>query len=248
MIAALRAELRKLLTVRSTYILSLATVLFILLFAGLIDGYKASGELLNNPNYLAMEVTNALTLAAVFCGLIAILLFSHEYRYNTIMHTLTSVNNRGKVLLAKVLVMTVFAALFALVMGTLSPVAAHIGSQLAGHDAVAQTIPVRDLLWRGAFLVWGYVMIGLLLVALSRNQVFSVVALLFIPSTLEGIIGVLLKENAVYQPFAALNAVASGGASISPEKAALVFLAYMAAWWTTAWVLFMRRDATNNRS
>lgn len=246
MLPAIKAEFYKLFTVRSTYIIVACMVLLTLFFAGYTEGFKADKELLRSPGHLASEVTNALQAVTVFCGLIAILLFSHEYRYNTIMHTLTSINRRSKVLLAKILVMTGFAAGYALLIGILSPLASYGGIKLAGHELVAQSIPYSDLLWQGTFYVWGYAMLGLLLVALSRNQVFSVVAIFFIP-IIEGIAALILKAKAIYLPFTALGSVINDNPQITHQKAALVFAVWLASAWLMTWLLFLRRDATNNR-
>ncbi len=248
MFAALRAETRKLLSVRSTYVVVAGMILLTLFFAGYVDGFKGDAKIFKNPGDLALEVVNALNFTGVFCGLVAIMLFSHEYRYNTILHTLTSINRRSKVLLAKIVVMSGFAIVFALLVGVLSPLANYVGVHVAGHHLVAQTIPVSDLLWRGLFYTWGYAMAGLLFVALTRNQVFSIVGLFFFPLTIEGIATLLLKHNAIYLPFTSLNAVLSGNPDTTHRKAALVFLIWLAVAWLIAWLLFLRRDATNNRS
>lgn len=247
MLPAIKAEFRKLFTVRSTYVIVGFMVLLTLIFAGYTEGFKAKSDLLGSPNHLATEVRNAMSAVTVFCGLIAILLFSHEYRYNTIMHTLTSVNRRSKVLLAKIIVMTAFAVGYGLFFGSLAPFVSYLGIQLAGHELAAQTIPYGDLLWRGLFFVWGYAMIGLLLVALTRNQIFSVVALFFIPITIEQILGMLLKNNAIYLPFQALDSVLRNSHDLAPKKAAITVIIWLISIWLIAWLLFIRRDATNSR-
>ncbi len=246
--AAIKAEIRKLLSVRSTYVIVGGMILLTLFFAGYVDGFKGDAHILKDPNALGTEVINALNFTAVFCALIAILLFSHEYRYNTILHTLTSINRRSKVLLAKIVVMTGFAALFGLVIGALSPLATYAGVHLAGHELITQTLPISDLLWRALFYAWGYAMAGLLFVALTRNQVFAIVGLFFLPLTIEGVASLLLKKNAIYMPFTALNDVLTNSPDITHKKAALVFLVWLVSSWAIAWLLFLRRDATNNRS
>ena len=247
MIPAIKSEFLKLITVRSTYFILAFVLLIILFFAGYVEGYKAGPELINNPQMLGKEVINAISAVGIFCGLIAILLFSHEYRYNMIVYTMTSLRGRNQVLLAKIAVMTGFALAYGLAIAILSPLAAYMGAQLAGNDLVSQSIYYGDLLWRSWFYVWGMAMVGLLLVALTRNQVFSVVALFFIPVTVEGIATLLLKDNSIYLPFTALNSVINKTADISPPKAALVFMTYLLAWWAVAWILFLRRDANNSR-
>jgi ABC-2 type transport system permease protein len=243
MIPALKSEALKLLTVRSTYVITAIAALLILFFAGFTEGYKAAPALLRDSGLLAREVTAAITFSAIFAGLIAILLFSHEYRYNTIMHTLVSTNRRSKVLLAKIMVTSLFAIVFATVAGVLSPLATLAGSGLAGKELVTQVIPYSDLIWRSLFFIWGFAMAGLLLVALFRNQVMAIGAMFIIPSTVEPIAGALLKKNAEYLPFNALGAVIGDNPDTSHARGATIFLVHLAVWWLLAWLLFLRRDA-----
>lgn len=245
MFAALKAEFRKLFTVRSTYVIIAGATLLILFITGYARGFKADVKELHDVHYLVMAVINAIDVVAVFGSLIAIFLFSHEYRYNTIMHTLTSVNRRSKVLLAKILVMTSFAGLLALAVSMLAVLATYVGVHLAGHQLAVQSLPVSDLLWRGLFYAWGYAMIGLLLVVLTRNQAFSIVTLFFFPATVEGLLSLILKDNAAYLPFTALNGVLESSSHLSHPQAALVFLGWLLGLWAVAWLLFLRRDATN---
>src|SRR4030081_2547999 len=98
MIPALKAEFRKLLTVRSTYIIFALALVFVAFFAGYIEGFRTLPDHVHNPNALSEQVTSAVQAMSIFGALIALLLFAHEYRYNTIMHTLTLSNSRTKVL------------------------------------------------------------------------------------------------------------------------------------------------------
>jgi uncharacterized membrane protein len=75
-----------------------------------------------------------------------------------------------------------------------------------------------------------------------RNQIGTIVALIFLPGTVEGLLGLLLKENNFYLPFSALNGVINQ-IPFSHGKSALVALAYVAVGWIVAALLFKRRDA-----
>lgn len=85
-------------------------------------------------------------------------------------------------------------------------------------------------------------MIGLVLGALLRNQIAAIAAIFMFPSTIEPLMGLILKDNVVYLPFGSLFAVAAKS-PISYTHAALVFSAYMVCSWIIAWVLFLKRDA-----
>ena len=245
MIDAIRSEFRKLFTVRTTYIYILFAMLIVALFAGFGEGFKASPALLKNPGLLASEVTNAVGFVGIFAALAGLLLLAQEYRFNTIMYTLTASNSRTKVLVAKVFVVSIFAIGFTLLIGAFSPLCTLIGIHLQGSELVPQTLYYNDLLWRCLFYGWAYSMIALAIAAIVRHLVGSIVALLVFPAVVENILSLLLKGNDQYLPFRALGSVVGMGmpGSLSPGKAAVTVGIYLVVLWLVAWVLFLRRDA-----
>jgi ABC-type transport system involved in multi-copper enzyme maturation permease subunit len=247
MISTLKAEFRKLLTVRSTYIITIFIVAFVAFIAFYVEGWRLAPKDLQMPNQLSSDVFGALTLS-VFGAVVAILLMTHEYRYNTIMYTLTGSNSRSKVLLSKIIVISVYALFLTALIGVLSPVMTSLGVHAHGHTLAPQTLHYGDLIWRSLFYGWSYGMIGLLLAALIRVQVGAIVALFVIPTAIEGLLSRLFTHDAVYFPFAALAQVIGnegfgGGTPLSPGRAALVLCVYLAVGWIVAWILFLRRDA-----
>jgi ABC-type transport system involved in multi-copper enzyme maturation permease subunit len=247
MFATLKAEFRKLLTVRSTYIITILIVAFVSFFAFYVEGWRLGPKDLYNPGELSSDVFGALTLS-VFGAVIAILLMTHEYRYNMIMYTLTGSNSRSKVLLSKIIVISVYALFLTAVIGLLSPAASYLGIHAHGHALAPQTLHVGNLAWRSLFYGWSYGMIGLLLAALIRVQVGAIVALFVIPSAVEGLLSQLLKHNAIYLPFTALTEVIgntgfNSGKPLSPGRAAIVLAVYLVVGWLVAWILFLKRDA-----
>jgi ABC-type transport system involved in multi-copper enzyme maturation permease subunit len=250
MIPVLKAEFRKLLSVRSTYITTALVTAFVIFIAFYVEGWRLGAAGLHDPGQLAGDVTGALNMT-VFGAIVAILLMTHEYRYNTIMYTLTNSNSRSKVLFAKFITVSAYALFLAVLIGALSPLMSYLGIHLHGHALAPQTLHYGDLVWRSLFYGWGYGMAGLLLAVLTRNQVASIVALFVIPDIGEQLLGVLLKHNTVYLPFSSLNQVIrSGGghmdqnaSNLSPGKAAGVYCIYLVVGWAVAWILFLRRDA-----
>lgn len=248
MIPAIKAEVRKIFTVRSTYLILAFVALLEIFFAFYVGGWHQTTQDLQNPLNLASEVTSAISAVAVFAALIATLLITHEYRFNTIMHTLTLSNSRSKVLLAKILVISGFSLIFTLIVGGAAPLLAVLGANLHHLHMVPQIIDHKSLLWRGLFFGWGYSMVGLLLAVLIRNQIGAIIALFIAPDTIEGLLSLLLKKRTVYLPFTALHSVLGEGASpylkdISHARAVLIFGAYLLVGWIVAWVMFLRRDA-----
>lgn len=249
MMSALKAEFRKLLTVRSTYIVTALVIVLVCLIAFYVEGWRLTPAELYDPNQLASDVLGGLNLT-VFGAIIAILLVSHEYRYNTIMYTLTSINSRSKVLVAKIITISAYALFLAVLVGVLSPILTYLGLHAHGHSLAPQTLHVWNLAWRSLFYGWGYGMAGLLLAILIRSQVGAIAALFLIPGLAEQLLAQLVKSNAIYLPFTALSQVidngsapAPGGGHLTPSKAALVFLTYLVVGWVIAWYLFLRRDA-----
>jgi ABC-type transport system involved in multi-copper enzyme maturation permease subunit len=228
------------------------------LFAFYIEGIKASPESIHDAGKLASEVTNAVVSVSLIGALAGVLLMTHEYRYNTIMYTLTSSNSRSKTLLAKILAVSVFSILFALLFGTLSPLMTLLGLHIKGLTLDPQQLDVFSLAWRAAFYGWGFSMLGLALAVMLRHQIGVIVTLFMAPTTLEGLLGLLLKHNSMYLPFTSLAQVlqhqVSQTRSVDAAKetiviamsyghAALVALAYIVGAWIIAWILFLRRDA-----
>lgn len=250
MMAALKSEFRKLLSVRSTYIITVLVLVLVGFIAFYVEGWRLAPQDLRRPDLLASDVFGALNLS-VFGAIIAILLMSHEYRYNTIMYSLSSSNSRSKVLLAKFVAVSCYALVLTVLICLLSPLASYLGLHLAGHSMAAQVVHYKDLIWRSLFYGWSYGIAGLLIAVLIRTQVGAIAALFVLPAAIEPLLAQLLKHNAVYLPFLSQSQVINsgqgntiGGGSLTPGKGALVFTAYLVVGWFVAWILFLRRDAT----
>ncbi len=246
MINAIRSEFRKLLTIRSTYFIVLICLAIIALFAGYGDGFRATAINLRDPNWLAHESYSAIIFAGLIMALAGLLLFGHEYRYNGIMYTLTSSNNRLKSLAAKLVVVSVFAVLMSTLFTFFSPLCSILGVHFAGHTLGPQTFDVWQVLWHSVFVGWGYAMYAFVLVAIIRSQVGSIVAFLLIPLIGENIIAGIFKSMPKYLPFMSLQAVTPTGPTqviASLHHNVYVSLAYIIGGLAVSALLFMRRDA-----
>lgn len=247
MIAALKSEFRKLLTVRSMYFIVGISLLLVMFFAGFIDGFKSSATALqNNPQLLANDSISAITFVGLILAFAGLLLVGHEYRYNTIMYSLTATNRRFKVLAAKVITVSVFAIVTSLLVTFFSPLCAIVGAALHGHHIGPQTYDVWSIVWRCVFCGWGYAMFAFLLVAIMRNQIGAIVTFLLIPLVGENILFLLVKEaNSKFLPFFALRGVADPTMAhgVSSGYLAGVVALYVAIGLLVGFVLFSRRDA-----
>lgn len=244
MLSILRAEFRKLLTVRSTY----AITGFALLLVGFIAfygmGYSSWGSDQTNEA-LQSHILNAISIYQVFAGIVAMLLITHEYRYNTIMHTLTISNSRMKVLLAKIIVATAYAVAFTLVGLVLTGLEIVAGIKVGGHELGVQHLAIYSMLWRSLVFVCSGVLAGLALGFLSRSIVFALTAFFIIPSTIEPLLHLVLKVNSNYLPFTVQSQIITPGGpgAYSALASAGVFTAYLLGVWIIAAILFVRRDA-----
>ncbi len=251
MTSTIKAEFQKLLTVRSTYITSGIAFLFIIFMAFYIEGYLGLGDSAAGANALKNIVLNTAGPAAQITSIIATLFMAHEYRYNIISYTLTAANSRTKVLLAKILTITTYAVVFSLACALIGIITYYAGLALRGAELQAQSFDVINIFARTVFYSVGYALVALLFTVLLRNVVLPIVIVFMAPATLEPLIGLVLKDNAAYLPFSALQKVVLVNAehnpfvrgNLSPGKAALVFSAYLIVGWFITWMLFLRRDA-----
>lgn len=249
MMSTCKAELYKLLSVRSTYFLTSLAFAIAAFWGFYIGGWLAKPPALQDPAFLVTQVTNVVGILAMFGGFIGILHLTHEYRYNTIMYTLTASNSRTKVLLAKILATTGFTLFFTLLIGAAALVAAYLGVHAHGQTLAPQVIHYGDLLWRTLFFGWGMAMIGFVLAVYIRNQVGSLVLFFLLNGPLEGVLELLFKSKATYLPLDALGnllgskTVNTTLVSVSHEKVALTFTIEFLVACSIAWILFLKRDA-----
>lgn len=247
--ATIKSELRKLLTIRSTYILIGIVILLTVLVNLYFEGYRGvTGSPASNLSTDAIReiLNNSAGLAAMFIALIAILSMGHEYRYNTIMYTLLNNTHRAKVLIAKVLT----TGMFSLVVGMLLMLFA-VGCYIVGVELRGATLPAQNLdFWymfgKLAFYFISYGLVGLLIATLLRSVIGAIAAFLILPVTIEPLASIPLKEKAIYLPFSSLDNILGVGimkSDVSPGKSMWVVGLYLLVGFLIAYLLFRRRDA-----
>jgi ABC-2 type transport system permease protein len=130
MMDTLKSEYRKLVTVRSTYFIIGICVALLIIFAFIISGFQMSKAESFDPTRLSTVITGSISVVSLFASIVGALIITHEYRYNTIMYTLTSSNSRSRVMFSKIIVMTGFAIVFVAVFMTLAPTLTILGAHL----------------------------------------------------------------------------------------------------------------------
>lgn len=244
MIPALNAEFRKITTVRSTLFL---TVISFLITSGLIGfwiyGFKDVGHAALNSGVAVDCIFAAVSGLSVFLSFIAILLVGHEYRYNTIMYSLTSVNQRGKVFFAKYVAVAAFTLVLSAVLILLTVVAFYIGL-MAHHVAYAtQDIAYWDVIWRSAAAILGSVTFAFIITMLIRSLTGSIATVIVLPSFVEGMLTLLLHDNVKYLPYTALSNLTQLNSKVSAGFSLVVVAVYALVLGIASYVLFLRRDA-----
>ncbi len=243
MINLLKAEFGKLLTVRSTYVTTALGLIITIFGAFYIEGYTSIGAPFDE-NKLSIILLGVVSTTAQFAAIIAILQVAHEYRYNTIIYTLTNSNSRTKVFIAKSLALLSYAAVFTIIAAVMAYLSFHLALVLRYQDLPAQNINLLTIALRGLFYVLGFTAMGLVFVFLLRSIAASVVLLFFLPGTVETLLSLVLKDNAQYLPYMALNQVVhTSPGQLSPGRAAIVYCLYIVPSAMLAWWLFKRRDA-----
>jgi ABC-type transport system involved in multi-copper enzyme maturation permease subunit len=246
MLGTIRSEFRKLLSVRSTYFNVIISLLIVALFAGFGTGIKSKPQDLLAPTVLANQSTDAIIFVGLILAFVGLLLAGNEYRYTSIMYTLTASNRRWKVLTSKFFVISIFAIVTSLIVAFFSPLCTIIGAHLAGHDIGPQTFDAWSVIWRCVFTGWGYAMYAFALLLIIRNQVGAIVTFLLVPLIGENILMGLFKHIGKDLPFTAVQAVAEphnlGNATTSGREMVVVLI-YVAVGLLISTILFTKRDA-----
>ncbi|MCO7238349.1 MULTISPECIES: ABC transporter permease [unclassified Aeromicrobium] len=187
---ALRYEITRLRTIRSTYwILGVAFGFQLLLTVLIAWNLPETGPLSGGDQTFAILVTVGATLGvaplfiAYVIGLLGVFSMGHEYRHGMIRATLTALPSRLHVMLAKVLttaVLSLVAALVCVGIALLSAVSFGVGLPSVGG---LRDITVGTVLYTTLFSLS-----GLAFATLTRNQTAAVALLLLVPSLVEGLV------------------------------------------------------------
>ena len=242
----IRAEARKLGTVRGPWLLLAAGPLVVV--AG-ITGLVSSGGNVHDPATAARALAHV-GLAAVFALVFGILAVAGEYRHQTITDTYLSCPRRRDVILAKLAVYGLAGAL-----AGLAAAATALAVTAAWWAAKGATFHLSSAgTWRvlagGIAANAAFAAIGVGVGALVRNVVAAVAAALAWVALVEGIAGQLLGSGlARWLPFYASEAL--DRANLTPATrllpqwgGALVLLGYAAAFAGAAVLTTLNRDVT----
>jgi ABC-2 type transport system permease protein len=237
------AELRKLTTVRSTWLLLGVAQLVVL--AGV------SGLMLNRDDATTVtgqqEAVAHIGLVALFSLVLGILAIAGEYRHRTITDAYLAEPRRDRVVLAKLAVALGAGAVFGLAAAATALITAAVwlaakGSSLSiGSGDLWRTI-LGGIAWNIAFAALG-VAVG----ALITNLIAAVAAALAWLALVEGIVAQLLGDAGRWLPFAlgaALDGLPTATDGPPQWQAALALTGYAAAFAIAGLAVTVRRDVT----
>jgi hypothetical protein len=248
--ALLAAELRKLWTVRTTWVLSLIGLGLVALTTSTLlfgDAALRAGGRVDQTTAAVEQLGNNFVLVLV----VGLLIMTTEFRHATIGRTLQLEPSRTRVLVAKLSAGAVYATAFflaaLLLVAGLLALASALGDARLGVGA-----SVGRAVWQG----WvGMLLTGLLGVAagaLLRSQVVAITSSLLWLLVVENLAAALRPGLGRWLPFQALGAlflspdarVAPPGivGPLAPGVALAVFLGYVVAATALAGLLLTRRD------
>lgn len=245
MLAAIRSEIYKLLTIRFIYGLAVFLLGVIGLFAFYVTGWHTAEESFLSPDFMQNNIMSAVHTIGLAIGLISILLVTHEYRYNTIVYSLTANKSRAQVFFAKFLVASVFSILLTFILAVLTVVLSSLAIGIRGFELSPQSFMYGQLLWSVALISWGYGAFAFIIAMLIRSQVGAIVVMFLMSSTIEPLLGIVLKSNQSYLPYTALTGIYGFGLVDGPATSTLVIavLINIVLWLSLSLFMFVRRDA-----
>lgn len=245
------AEIRKLTSVRSTWILTLIGWALVAISALAVVFGAFGDEFTGTTAQVADAVASAggNTIIVLVVGLLSV---TTEFRHGTIGRTLQLTPSRTRVLLAKLVSGSVYAVVFFL--GALAVVLLVLLIGMVVRDTgLAFGAPVFEVGWQalvGAVLT---AVLGVGFGALVRAQVVAIVVALVWIFIVENLFAALLPQVGRWLPFQALNNLFVPEAAVGqmPDgafvplaglTALLVFTAWVLAFTVSAGVLLRYRD------
>ncbi|WP_458689362.1 ABC transporter permease [Nocardia tengchongensis] len=174
---AIRYELTRLATVRSTWVLLAAG----LAVQGLIAYMSAARDHATASEQFTASVSGLpLMLAGLFATAVAVNAFGHEYRYGTITTTMLTLRRPGRVLAAKAMTTGVLAAVYGFAL-----IGVTVVVQLLTSELPAETSQIARAFAAAPVYVTLVALAGMGIAAVTRNATIAMVAAIGIPTVAE---------------------------------------------------------------
>lgn len=251
MTGLIAAEILKLRTVRSTWILSI--IGWILVGVSAAAGvFGAYGEDFTGSGQQVADAIGSTGGNSIIVLVVGLLAMTTEFRHGTVGRTLQITPSRTKVLVAKLVAGSTYAVLF--VLGSLVAVGAILLLGVILYDA---NLTLGSLAfeagWQSLVALVLTALLGVAFGALVRAQVVAIVVALVWIMIVENLFAALWPVVGRWLPFQALNGlfIPTGAMDQMPDStfvplagftALLVFTAWVVTFTTGAAILLRRRD------
>ena len=246
------AEIRKLRTVRTTWVLTILGWLLVVLSSSVFVFVEDFSGTFRGVDAEVAAAVDQIGSNSVIILIVAILLVTTEFRHGTIGRTLQLTPSRTRVLTAKTVTGAAYAVAFFLTSLAVVAVVVAIGAAVHGVsiDVGPETL---GALWQGPVGLVLNAAFGVAIGALLRSQVVTITVTLVWLFIAEQLVAGLLPDVGRWLPFQALNALFLSDEVLAqvPEGqlmpldagvALAVFLAYVAVAVVAAGVLLRTRD------
>ena len=189
------------------------------------------------------DITVGIPFALFLFGALGVQIIGQEYRFSTIRPTFTAVPRRGRVLAAKLLVVTAACAVVAAVMLALC---ALLGTVMV-HDFTFDGIDQR-VAWGTVLFIVGWTALGMGVGSIVRQPIAGMLILLVEAFVLENLLRHLVHGSGKWLPF--VNGIQMtfrdpdhSGELRSVTGGGIYFFVVAAVIWAVGAVLAHRRDA-----
>lgn len=249
---ALRGELRKLWTVRTTWVITALGWGMVALFTATELFTTLLSEPFAGTDAEIAAAVEQLGSTAIIVLIVALLAMTTEFRYGTVGRTFQIVPSRTRVLLAKLGAGIVYALAYYATSMVLVGILLGLASLVQGVSLSVGALTIAAL-WQAPVALALNAVLGVSVGALLRSQVAAITAVLLWFFVAENLIVTLRPAVGRWLPFQALNslfigeearqAAADAGMSLLAAPNALaLFLAYVAAVSIAAVTLLRTQD------
>lgn len=244
------AELRKLTTVPTTWVLSaVGWGLVTLVAATFVFVDDVSGAFTGSEAQLA-DTVDQVGVASILVLVVAVLSMTSEFRHGTVGRTLQITPSRTRVLTAKTVAGVAYAVVFHLGATVVVAALVGLGAVVLGVD-LAFGPAVVEAWWQGAAVLSLTAVLGIAVGALLRNQVVAITVTLVWVLLAESLVSQFLPRVGQWLPFQAQQAIflstevresAPQLVLLDPFVGFVVFVGYVLVAGISAVVLMRVRD------